>query len=220
MIDPESIDAHILNTEIFKKLHDESLEASKDLAKVEGEPLYCKGLGIRNTHRTAVAPTKSTALIYGGVSEGCMFDVAMSFTQSTPAGEVARVNPTLLALIKSKGLDIEQCIADVHKKKGSVQHVTWLTPAEKKVFKTAFEIDKNVVLRLASSRQKWICQGQSLNLAFDSKATEEEMSEIYQKAFLDPNILAVYYQVGMRGLIEDDEDQSIIDEPEQCASCQ
>lgn len=219
MIDPESIDAHVLNSEIFKKLHDESLEASKNLAEVGGEPLYCKGLGIRNTHTVAVAPTKSTALIYGGVSEGCMFDVAMSFTQSTPAGEVARVNPTLLALIKSKGLDIEQCIADVHKKKGSVQHVSWLTPSEKKVFKTAFEIDKKVVLRLASSRQKWICQGQSLNLAFGSKATEEEMSEIYQMAFLDPNILAVYYQVGMRGLIEDDE-QSVVSEPEQCDSCQ
>lgn len=219
MIDPESIDAHVLNTEIFKKLHDESLEASKNLAEVEGEPLYCKGLGLRNTHTVAVAPTKSTALIYGGVSEGCMFDVAMSFTQSTPAGEVARVNPTLLALIKSKGLDVEQCIADVHKKKGSVQHVSWLTPSEKKVFKTAFEINKKVLLRLASSRQKWICQGQSLNLAFDSKATEEEMSEIYQMAFNDPNTLAIYYQVGMRGLIEDDE-QPVLSELEICESCQ
>lgn len=220
MLDPESMETHALNNEIFEKIHNESLEASKALAQAEGEPLYCKGLGIRNTHRTAVAPTKSTALIYGGVSEGCMFDVAMSFTQSTPAGEVARVNPTLLNLIKQKGLDVEQCIADVHKKKGSVQHVTWLTPAEKKVFKTAFEIDKKVVLRLAASRQKWLCQGQSLNLAFDSKATEEQISEIYQLAFMNPNIVAVYYQMGMRGLMEEEDESNQLVEPSICESCE
>ena len=220
MLDPEGMETHTLNNEIFEKIHNESLEASKALAVAEGEPLYCKGLGVRNTHRTAVAPTKSTALIYGGVSEGCMFDVAMSFTQSTPAGEVARVNPTLLKIIKSKGLNVEQCIADVHKKKGSVQHVSWLTPFEKKVFKTAFEIDKKVVLRLAAARQKHLCQGQSLNLAFDSKATEEQISEIYQIAFMNPNIIAVYYQMGMRGLMDDEDDVQVIAEPIGCESCE
>lgn len=220
MLDPEGMETHALNNEIFEKIHNESLEASKALAVAEGEPLYCKGLGVRNTHRTAVAPTKSTALIYGGVSEGCMFDVAMSFTQSTPAGEVARVNPTLLKIIKSKGLNVEQCISDVHKKKGSVQHVSWLTPFEKKVFKTAFEIDKKVVLRLAAARQKHLCQGQSLNLAFDSKATEEQISEIYQIAFMNPNTIAVYYQMGMRGLMDDEDDVQVVAEPEGCESCQ
>src|SRR5690606_27500802 len=118
MLPFDSTEAYLLNEEIFAHIDNESLKASKDLALTCGEPLWCKGLGIRFTHRMAIAPTKSIALIYGGVSEGINPDLAYSFVQSTAGGEVARVVPTLLALIKRKRLNIEKCISDVDKAKG------------------------------------------------------------------------------------------------------
>lgn len=216
MIAFESPEAYLLNKEIFMKINDESLEASVALAESEGEPDWCKGLGIRFTHRMAVAPTKSTALIYGGISEGINPDVAYSFTQSTAAGEVARVMPTLLALIKSKNLDIEACIKDVEQDKGSVQRVSWLTAEEKAVFKTGFEIPQEAILRLASSRQRWIDQGQSLNLFIDKRHDEEYISYIHQLAFKDPYIKGLYYLIGKR---ESDESEVAV-EIQQCESCQ
>ena len=216
MLPFESVDAYMLDKEIFAHIDDESLNASKDLAKALGEPEWCKGLGIRMTHRMAVAPTKSTALIYGGISEGINLDPAFSFTQSTAAGEVARVMPVLLNLIKSKGLDVEKCIADVDKAKGSVQNVVWLTAKEKEVFKTGFEVKQEAVIRMASSRQQRIDQGQSLNLFFDSRHDEGYISSIHQLAFKDKYIKGLYYIVGKR---ESGEESQAV-EPESCESCQ
>lgn len=205
-----AIDAHLFNGSIFKHIDEESLKASKWLAEKLGEPEWCKGHGVRFTHRMAVAPTKSTALIYGGISEGINPDVAMSFTQLTAAGEVDRVNPTLLALIKSKGLDVEKCIQDTVKSQGSVQHVDWLTEDEKRVFKTAFEINQRDIIRLAATRQKYIDQGQSTNLFFAGNADEGLISEIHQEAFENENILSLYYVYSSRG---------VVSSSSECASC-
>jgi ribonucleoside-diphosphate reductase alpha chain len=216
MVAFESPEAYMLNKEIFEYINEESLKASKALAEAEGEPEWCKGLGIRFTHRMAVAPTKSTALIYGGISEGINPDVAYSFTQSTAAGEVARVMPVLLDLIKRKGLNVEECIADVERAKGSVQHVSWLTPEEKAVFKTGFEIPQEAILRQASSRQREIDQGQSLNLFIDKRHNEEYISYIHQLAFKDPYIKGLYYLIGKR----EGDDTEVAVEPVSCESCQ
>jgi ribonucleoside-diphosphate reductase alpha chain len=204
------IDAHLFNGRIFKHIDEESLKASQWLAKELGEPEWCKGHGVRFTHRMAVAPTKSTALIYGGISEGINPDIAMSFTQLTAAGEVDRVNPTLLALIKDKGLDIEACIKDTVQSQGSVQNVSWLTDDEKKVFKTAFEINQKDILRLAATRQRYIDQGQSTNLFFAGNADEKLISEIHQEAFENENILSLYYVYSSRG---------VVSSSSECASC-
>lgn len=194
-------EAHMFNGTAFKYIDEESLKASKYLAEQLGEPEWCKGHGIRFTHRMAVAPTKSTALIYGGISEGINPDVAMSFTQATSSGEVDRVNPTLLTLIKRKGLNVEACIADTVQSQGSVQHVTWLTDTEKAVYKTAFEINQKDILRLAAHRQRYIDQGQSTNLFFAGNADEAYISEVHQQAFEDENILSLYYVYSSRGVV-------------------
>jgi len=68
-----------------------------------------------------------------------------------------------------------------------------LTNEEKEVFKTAFEINQLVILRLASARQRFIDQGQSINLFFSSEESEEYISEVHKTAFLDPYIKGLYY---------------------------
>jgi ribonucleoside-diphosphate reductase alpha chain len=193
MISFESFEAHMLNMDIAAHIDSESKRATIDLALELGEPEWCKGYGVRNTHRIAIAPTKSTALLMGGVSEGINPDPAMTYTQMTAAGNVDRVNPALLSLLKQKGIYNAEKIKEVADKQGSVQHVAWLSEDEKKVFKTAFEINQESVLRLASTRAKYIDQWQSLNLFFAADEDPAWISKIHQQAFCDPNILALYY---------------------------
>lgn len=200
MIPFESLEAHMLSQEIAKHIHDNSLIASKDLAKELGEPEWCEGFGIRNTHRIAIAPTKSTALLMGGISEGINPDPAMTFTQSTAAGEVDRINPTLLTLMKKKGVYTKQNIAQVTEAFGSVQLVDWLDSFEKSVFKTAFEIDQMAIIRLASARGKFVDQWQSLNLFFSADENEEKIAEVHQAAFLDEGIRGLYYVYSKSGI--------------------
>jgi ribonucleoside-diphosphate reductase alpha chain len=193
MIAFESFEAHMKNLEIAKHIHDESLRASQFMAVELGEPEWCKGFGVRNTHRIAIAPTKSTANLMGGVSEGINPDPAYVYTASGAAGEMDRINPVLLKLMKERGVYNKRTVADIADKQGSVQHVTWLNDEEKKVFKTAFEIDMMAVIRMASARGRYVDQWQSVNLFFAAEEDEAYIAYIHQQAFLDPNMLALYY---------------------------
>lgn len=196
----ESFDAHMLSQEVSAHIWGEYQRATKDMAIELGEPEWCVGYGVRNTHGIAIAPTKSTALLMGGVSEGIGPDPAMSYTQMTSAGEVDRTNPTLLALMKAKGVHTKKHIQEITDAQGSVQKVTWLTEQEKEVFKTAFEINQKAVLRLASARARFIDQWQSLNLFFSADEDPGWIAEVHQEGFTDPNILALYYVYTQAGV--------------------
>lgn len=196
----ESYEAYELSQEIQERIYNEAVGASKDMAVKLGEPEWCKGYGVRNTHLIAPAPTKSTALLMGGISEGINPDPAMVFTQDTAAGEMDRVTPVLLDLMKKKGVYNRKNIQQITDKQGSVQHVDWLTPEEKERFKTAFEINQMQVLQLASARSRYIDQWQSLNLFFSADEDPAWIAEVHQKAFNDPNILALYYVYTQAGV--------------------
>lgn len=200
MLSFEGFEAHMLSMDIQADIDKESKRASKALAVELGEPEWCKGYGYRNTHRIAIAPTKSTALLMGGISEGINPDPAMTFTQLTSAGEVDRINPVLLDLMKSKGVYSKKNIRDITDKQGSVQHVDWLDDKEKAVFRTAFEINQKAVLRLASARARYIDQWQSLNLFFAADEDPAWIAEVHKEAFEDPNILALYYVYTQAGV--------------------
>lgn len=200
MLPFEGLEAHLLSTSISKQIAEESLRASQWLAKVLGEPEWCKGYGVRNTHRTAIAPTKSTALLMGGVSEGINPDPAMTFTQLTAGGEVERVNPMLLRIMKYRDVYNKDTIRDMKQAMGSVQHVTWLSDKEKEVFKTAFELNQSAIIRMAAARTKHLCQWQSLNLFFSAEAHESEVSRVHQEALMNPEILGLYYVYSSAGV--------------------
>ena len=198
----ESFEAHMLSQEISAHIWKEAKRATEDMAKALGEPEWCKGYGVRNTHLIAIAPTKSTALLMGGISEGINPDPAMCFTQLTAAGEMERVNPIILDLMKSKGVYSKKNIQSIVDKQGSVQHVEWLTDEEKEVFKTAFEINQKAILRLAKARARYVDQGCSLNLFFPADEDPAWIAEVHREAFEDEDTLALYYvytQAGVQG---------------------
>lgn len=196
----EGFGAHMLSQQVSSIIMEKAKKASVEMAEELGEPEYMESYGLRNSHLIAIAPTKSTALIMGGVSEGINPDPAMSYTQMTSAGEVDRTNPVLLDLMKKKGVYSKKHIQEITDANGSVQKVNWLTDEEKEVFKTAFEINQKAVLRLASARSLFIDQWQSLNLFFSADEDPEWIAEVHQEAFSDPNILALYYVYTQAGV--------------------
>lgn len=193
MIPFESMDAYYKNIEIFQYLNNETLRSSQWMAKEWGEPIWCKGYGLRNTHRIAIAPNLSSALICGSVSQGIEPIYKNAYVQNTAAGKMDRVNPTLLKLMKEKDIYNDETVKNIINNNGSVQHVDWLDDHEKSVFKTAFEIDQKQIIRLASARQRYIDQAQSINLFFSADEDESYISEVHKLAFKDPYIKSLYY---------------------------
>ena len=196
----EGFEAHSLNNVIFKHISDEAKRASEWMATELGEPEWCKGYGVRNTTLMAIAPTMSTSLICGGLSQGIEPIALNVFNQTTAGGEVYRISPELIKKMNLRGVYNHETLKDIERNNGSVQHVGWLSDDEKMVFKTAFEIDQRAILRLASARQRYIDQGQSINLFFDADEKEEYISEIIQEAIDDPYIIGIYYQRSMSGV--------------------
>jgi ribonucleoside-diphosphate reductase alpha chain len=196
----ESLDAMYLNHDFFSHIKQESDKATRYLAEELGEPEWCKGFGVRNASLRAVAPTKSTALIMGGISEGINPDPAMIYNQATAAGEVDRINPVLYEMMKERGVYNKREINKVIDDFGSVKGVDWLSDSEKEVFKTAFEIGQGSVVRLASSRARYLDQWQSVNLFFAGNAPPEYISQVHQMAFEDENMLALYYVYSSSGV--------------------
>lgn len=196
----ESMQAVALNEQIFKKLNEDSWAASKYMAKEFGEPEWCEGYGVRNTHCTAVAPTMSTSLLLGGVSQGIEPIVMNVYTQVTAGGSVRRINPTLLSVMKERGVYNEETLKDIEDNAGSVRHVQWLSDEEKEVFKTAFEINQKAIIRQASQRQRYIDQAQSLNLFFGADEKEEWISEVTQEFIEDKHLITLYYQRSQAGV--------------------
>jgi ribonucleoside-diphosphate reductase alpha chain len=200
MISIESMQAHSINLEIYKRIREQAEQATTWMASIAGEPEWCKGYNRRNTHLLAIAPNMSTALICGGVSQGIEPVVANVFNQNTAAGEIQRINPSLLKVMKDRGVYNKQTINALIDARGSILGVDWLSDEEKLVFRTAFEVDQMALLRLASARQKYVDQGQALNLFFAAEEDPKYISQIHRAAAEDPRIKALYYMRSQAGV--------------------
>lgn len=205
MIPYIGLEAQFLSTGIAKHLNDESLRASKWLAQEYGSPLWCEGYGLRNTHRTAYAPTKTSSLLMGGVSESWFPDPGMIFDAGSSVGELRRIPPMFLKLMVEKGVYNEETVKDIIDNLGSVQHVDWLTDEEKLVFLNAFEMDQKILLRHASQRQRHTCQGQSLNFYVPEDGSEELIADLLTMLLLDDNVISQYYIYSRSGVVVKDE---------------
>lgn len=219
MIPFESVDAVIANEEIFKHLNIEAKRASKYMAKHLGEPEWCEGYGVRNTHLIAIAPNMSSSILVGGTSQGIEPIFSNTYQQKMAGGTVTRVNPTLLKLMKEKGVYSQELVDEIGMKyNGSVQSqdITWLTAHEKLVFKTAYELDQKVIIDLAADRQPFVCQAQSINLFFMGDADESFIADTTQYAMAKKWIKSLYYQRSEAKI----KGSSGKAEPEACIACE
>ena len=193
MIAFESMEAKLLNTEIFSTLRSESDSASTQMTTMYGEPPLLTGYNRRNTTTLAVAPTTSSSFILGQVSPSIEPLNSNYFTKDLAKGKFTFKNPYLSKLLKSKGQDTLEVWKDVLSHGGSVQHLEFLTQDEKDVFKTFGEISQKEIVIQAASRQKFIDQGQSLNLMIPPNTKPKEVSELMIFAW-QQGIKSLYYQ--------------------------
>jgi ribonucleoside-diphosphate reductase alpha chain len=200
MVAFDSFEAMRLNAEIFKLIKEKSYAASRELAKEYGEPEWCKGTGMRNTHTMAIAPTVSNSLISGGVSQGIEPIVANLFAQKSAKGTFIRKNPILEKYLESIGKNTDEVWQQISLDSGSVKNVKGLSKDVKEVFLTARELDQHAIIRQAGQRQKYIDQGQSVNLFFSvpKDFKNEEEKKLLTKYIHDVHVSA--WQSGLKSL--------------------
>ncbi len=178
MIPFESMEAKLLNTQIHRTIRDKTLAASREMATLFGEPPLLKGYGLRNTTTMAIAPTTSSSHILGQVSQGIEPLNSNYYVKDLAKSKSTYRNPYLERVLAAHGKDNEATWKSILLKGGSVQHLTFLTDNERAVFKTFGEISQKEIVIQAAARQKFIDQGQSLNLMIPPKTPPREVSQL------------------------------------------
>ena len=175
--------AHTHN--IFSDIRNKAEKASMELAQEYGEPIWCRGTGMRNTHVLAIAPTVSNSVICGGISAGIEPLPGNVYTFNGAKGTFIRKNKVLEALLESKNENKNKWWDQMLQDGGSAQNLPddILTPEEKKVFLTFPEINQLELVRQAAIRQRYIDQTQSLNLSFDPNDSPKWINQVHIEAW-------------------------------------
>jgi ribonucleoside-diphosphate reductase alpha chain len=170
---------------IFSKLKNDAEKASRDLAAEYGEPLWCKGTGMRNTHLLAIAPTVSNSVITGGISAGIEPLPANIYTFNGAKGTFIRKNKVLETLLEEKGENKDKWWDQMLADNGSVLNLpdNILSPEEKELFLTFPEINQLELVRQAAIRQRYLDQTQSLNLSFDPNDSPKWINQVHIEAW-------------------------------------
>ena len=196
MIGFESKAAAKKNLEIAKTLKEKTYAASKMLAEKLGEPPMLVGYGMRNTTTMAIAPTKSSSFILGQVSQSIEPEFSNSYVKDLAKIKVTIKNQYLQKLLQEKGRDTSDVWESIQVADGSVQHLEFLSEEEKEVFKTFSEINPYTILDYAAVRQRYLDQGQSLNLMLDPSMPVKEINALYMYAW-EMGIKSLYYSYSM-----------------------
>ena len=170
---------------IFSKLKSDAEKASRDLAAEYGEPLWCRGTGMRNTHLLAIAPTVSNSVITGGISAGIEPLPANIYTFNGAKGTFIRKNKVLETLLEEKGENKDKWWDQMLADNGSVLNLpdNILSPEEKELFLTFPEINQLELVRQAAIRQRYLDQTQSLNLSFDPNDSPKWINQVHIEAW-------------------------------------
>ena len=203
----EGLLAQFKTREIFSKIKIETERASRKLAEIYGEPLWCAGTGMRNTHLRSVAPTVSNSKLSGNISPGIEPWAANVFTEQSAKGTFIRKNNELKKVLKKIGIDDKKTWDKILEDGGSVQgikrldgwfydHLGKLNDSSgepvKNVFKTFKEINQLELIGQAGIRQDYIDQSVSLNLAFPSEAEPRWINQVHFEAW-KRGIKTLYY---------------------------
>lgn len=231
----ETAMAKALNLKMFKHIAARADEASMLLAEERGACPDAADMGVmqRFSCKMAIAPTASISIICGGTS-ACIEPIpANIYTHKTLSGSFVVKNPYLEKLLQSKSKDSTNVWNSILERGGSVQHLDFLSPEEKAVYKTSFEIDQRWLLEFAADRTPYIDQAQSLNLYIPADVEKWDLMQLHFQAW-EKGIKSLYYlrsksvqRAGFAGGVEADNTASapVMElaaqtDYEECLACQ
>jgi ribonucleoside-diphosphate reductase alpha chain len=178
----DSTEAVAINDIIFKDIKQKALEATMTMGKQRGEAPDMVGTGRRNAHMLAIAPNANSSMIVN-TSPSIEPWKANAFTSRTRVGSHLNKNPYLERELEAINKNTEEVWSSVITNGGSVQHLDFLSPRVKEVFLTAIELNQLALIRLAGDRQKYLCQGQSLNIFFPAGADKATLHKVHYEAW-------------------------------------
>ena len=138
--------------------------------------------GMRNSNCVAIAPTATISNIIGvdASIEPCFGNLSV---KSNLSGEFTVINGSLVSDLKRLGLWDDVMVMDLKHFDGSLQPIDRVPQEIKSLYATAFEVETHWLVEAAARRQKWIDQGQSLNI-YMAGASGKKLDDTYKLAWV------------------------------------
>jgi ribonucleoside-diphosphate reductase alpha chain len=124
---------------------------------------HIKTFGIRNSLLIALMPTASTSQIMGNI-ESIEPLTSNIFKRQTLAGEFIVINKYLMNDLKELNLWNDEMENYLKMNNGSIQNIQGIPNDIKSLYRTVWEISQQHIIDLASDRQPFVDQSQSMNL--------------------------------------------------------
>lgn len=216
-----------LTHQVYSLIRDRAVESSKQLAKERGEAPDMVTTGLRNSRLLSLAPNSNSASLANS-SPSIEPWYRNVFVQDTRAGSFVVKNKHLEALLEAKGHNTKAVWKSIQDNDGSVQHLDLLSDHEKKVFRTAMEIDQHWVIELADQRGQYVDQAQSLNVFFPHGSSRKYVNSVHLKFLKSDNVVTMYYFRTEReakvDVVKDIERRALVDWSSEaggeCVACQ
>lgn len=180
-----------INKEIFSWMRDQADFQTKLLGAQKGEAPDMIGSGRRNAHCLAIAPNANSSMIVG-TSPSIEPNKANAYTHRTRAGSHLIKNEYLEEVLQEHNMNNSEIWTSIVTNGGSVAHLQFLSDEIKEVFKTAVELDQMRLVELGGQRQKYLDQGQSLNLFFPAGASKKYVQSCHMRAW-ETECKGLYY---------------------------
>ena len=178
----EGSQAEVWNKVVFQYIQKEAIEESLAMGKQRGEVQIWKVLvDVMHTYLQS-APNANSSIIVG-TSPSIEPMKANAYTHRTRAGSHLVKNKYLEVELEKVEKNTDKVWNDIITNGGSVQHLKFLSDEVKEVFKTAIELDQNKIVEQGGDRQRFLCQGQSLNLFFPAGATKKYLHQVHMNAW-------------------------------------
>lgn len=145
--------------------------------------------GMRNSNTMAIAPTATISYILG-CSQSTEPDFSVLYVYSTLSGEFTMLNEHFVTRMKEIGKWDENLIKQILLSDGDVSGLD-IPDDIKEEYKTAFAVSYQSIIDAAAERQKWIDQGQSMNL-YSDKTSLKYLSDMYFHAW-EKGLKTTYY---------------------------
>jgi ribonucleoside-diphosphate reductase alpha chain len=138
--------------------------------------------GMRNSNCVAIAPTATISNIIGvdACIEPCFGNLSV---KSNLSGEFTVINGYLVNDLKRLGLWDDVMVVDLKHFDGSLRPIDRVPQDIKALYATAFEVETSWIVEAAARRQKWIDQGQSLNI-YMAGASGKKLDDTYKLAWV------------------------------------
>ena len=133
--------------------------------------------GMRNSTTMAIAPTATISNISGCYP--CIEPIYKNlYAKANSSGEFAVLNSYLVDDLKKLNLWNEQMRDRIKYYDGSIQQIEEIPADIRALYKTAFEIDPEWMVKMTAARGKWIDQSQSHNV-FMQGVSGKKLHDVY-----------------------------------------